>query len=101
MKAKTKDHSPGFAGASDFMELLKQAQPDCAVVAVKAHIDEVSDEFADIVGTTMIHREVPVKPAGEFQEAFHLVPIVQVKDGSWPVVIRSVLYMDEELVQAA
>ncbi len=87
-------------GVTDFLEFMYDGEPEWALFAVKAPIEQVSSTFADFREADNRHTDVPHKaPDGEYDDIAGLVSIVQVKGNPWTVVYRSLLYVDEELLE--
>lgn len=81
---------------------MSDGQPEWSLLAIKAPIDEVSDEFADLHGAETVLKDAPRKPTTEkFDEVANQVAIVQVKESAWTIVFRSLLYVDEETIESA
>ncbi len=74
---------------------MYNGQPEWALVAIKSPAEEVSEEWVDFRGAKSVHRDVPIKPGGEYGDLAPLVAIVQVKDNPWAILFRSLLYVDE------
>ena len=84
------------------MKFMSDGQPEWSLVAVKAPIDEVTDEFAEIHGSETVLRDAPRKPTMEkFDDVADQIAIVHVKDNSWTIIFRSLLYVDEEQIEGA
>lgn len=89
-------------GIADFLKFMHDGQPEWSLVAVQAAIDEVTDEFGDLHGAESVHRDVARKPTTEkYDEVAPQIAIVQVKDNSWTIIFRSLLYVDESHIEAA
>jgi hypothetical protein len=89
-------------GIADFLKFMYDGQPEWSLLAVKAPIDEVTDEFADIHGAETVLRDAPRKPATEkYDDVANQIAIVHVKDNSWTIIFRSLLYVDEENIERA
>jgi hypothetical protein len=99
MKEKTKDEVSTSAGVADFLKLMHKGQPEWAILAVKAPIDEVSEDFADFAGSGAVHRDVPRKPAEEYDDVQQVVAVVQSKGSAWTIILRSVHYVDERQIE--
>jgi hypothetical protein len=99
MKEKPESQSSERLGVSDFLKFMYDGQPEWSLVAVKAPIEEVAEEFADHHGATTISKDVPRKPAGEYDDVETIVAIVQVKGNPWTIIFRSVLYVNESNVE--
>ena len=95
-----KEKQQGHAGVTDFLKFMYDGQPEWSLVAVKAPLDEVSDELVDFRGATTFTRDVPKKAAGEYDDVAQLVAVVQVKNNPWTIIYRSLLYVDEALLEA-
>ena len=100
MKDKKISKTSEFTGVHDFLKFVHDGQPEWALFAVKAPIDEVSDEFVEFRGAATLTRDVPVKPAGEYDDVASLVPVVAIKDNSWTIVYRAVLHVGKHLIDA-
>jgi hypothetical protein len=89
-------------GITDFLKFMHDGQPEWSLVAVKAPIDEVTDEFADLHGAETVVRDVPRKATSEkYDEVSTYIAVVQVKDNPWTIIFRSLLYVDESHIEAA
>ena len=89
-------------GVADFLKFMYDGQPEWSLLAVKAPIDEVSDEFSDLHGADSVLRDAPRKATTEkYDEVANQTAIVQVKNNSWTVIFRSLLYVDEAHIEAA
>jgi len=95
MKQKSKIQTSEHLGLRDFLEFMYNGQPEWALVAIKSPAEEVSEEWVDFRGAKSVHRDVPIKPGGEYGDLAPLVAIVQVKDNPWAILFRSLLYVDE------
>jgi hypothetical protein len=88
-------------GVADFLKFMYDGQPEWSLLAVKAPIDEVTDEFADLHGAETVLRDAPRKPTTEkFDDVADQIAIVQVKDSAWTILFRSLLYVDEEHLES-
>jgi hypothetical protein len=87
-------------GVTDFLKFMFDGQPEWSLVVVKASLDEVSEELVDFRGATTFNRDVPKKAAGEYDDVAQLVAVVQVKQSPWTIIYRSLLYVDEGLLEA-
>jgi hypothetical protein len=95
-----KSSSP--VGIADFLKFMHDGQPEWSLLAIKAPIDEVTDEFADIHGAETVLRDAPRKPATEkYDDVAEQIAIVHVKDNPWTIVFRSLLYVDEDNIESA
>jgi len=89
-------------GIADFLKFMHDGQPEWSLLAIRAHIDEVSDEFADLHGSETILRDAPRKPTTEqYDDVAHQIAIVQTKENPWMIIFRTLLYVDEENIEAA
>jgi hypothetical protein len=71
-------------------------------LAVKAPIDEVTDEFAELHGSETVVRDIPRKATTEkFDDVADQIAIVQLKHNPWTIVFRSLLYVNEEHIEGA
>jgi hypothetical protein len=100
MKEKVKEKQQGHAGVSDFLKFMYDGQPEWSLVAVKAPLDDVSEELVDFRGAKTFTRDVPRKPGGEYDDVAQSVAVVQVKHSPWTIIYRSLLYVDEGLLEA-
>jgi hypothetical protein len=100
MKEKSKDQDAASGGVADFLKLMHHGQPEWAILAVKAPIDEVSEDFADFAGSAAVHRDVPRKPAAEYDDVQQVVAVVQCKGSAWTIILRSVHYVDEGQIES-
>ena len=100
MKEKPKAKPSEHVGLSDFLEFMHNGQPEWSLLAVKAPSEEVSEEWLDFRGAKTSHRDVPIKPGGEYGDLAQLISVVQVKNNPWAVVFRSLLYVDESHLDA-
>src|SRR6266496_731835 len=99
MKDESKKSSSP-AGIAEFLKFMYDGQPEWSLVAVKAHIDEVTEEFADLHGSETVLRDAPRRPTTEkFDDVAEHIAVVQVKDSAWTIVFRSLLYVDEENIE--
>ena len=88
-------------GIADFLKFMQDGQPEWSLVAVKAPIDEVSDEFAELHGADSVHRVVPRKASTEkYDEVSSHIAVVHVKDHPWTIIFRSLLYVDQSRIEA-
>jgi hypothetical protein len=94
MKEKSKHEDLSHLGVADFLKFMYDGHPDWSLLAIKAPIEEVSEEFADFRGADTLLRDVPRKPAEAYEDVASLVSVVQVKGNPWVVVFRSLLYVD-------
>ena len=99
MKDKAQSKPAEESGARHFLEFMYDGQPEWALFAVKAPAEEVSEEWVDFRGAKAVHRAVPIKAGGEYDEIANAVAIVQVKNNPWTIVYRSILYVDEAHVE--
>ncbi|HSU53722.1 MAG TPA: hypothetical protein VLT36_06660 [Candidatus Dormibacteraeota bacterium] len=97
---KEKAQSEGQLGVMDFLKVIYDGQPEWSLLAVKASIEEVSEEFSDFRAANSVSRDVPRKPGKEYDDVAELVAIVQVKGNPWTIVYRSLLYVDESHIEA-
>ena len=89
-------------GIADFLKFMHDGQPEWSLVAVKAPMDDVTEEFADLHGAESVHRDVARKPTTEkYDEVAGQIAIVQVKDHCWSVIFRSLLYVNESHIEGA
>src|SRR5215472_9992164 len=95
MKEKTKSHGSERLGVADFLKFMHEGQPEWSLLAVKAPIEEVSEEFADFHGATTVSKDVARKPGADYDDVEPLVAVVQVKGNPWTIIFRSLLYVDE------
>src|SRR5947209_478910 len=100
MKEKAQTNLPEQLGARHFLEFMYDGQPEWSLFAVKAPAEEVSEEWVDFRGAKAVHRAVPLKPAGEYDDVANAVAVVQVKNNPWTIVYRSILYVDEAHMEA-
>lgn len=101
MKEQTKKVS-SRVGIAEFLKFMHEGQPEWSLVAVKAPIDEVTDEFADLHGAETVVRDAPRKATTEkYDEVASQIAIVQLKENSWTIIFRSLLYVDEAHVEGA
>ena len=97
-----RNKSSSQAGIADFLKFMYDGQPEWSLLAVKAPIDEVTDEFAEIHGSETVLRDASRKPTTEkFDDVADQIAIVQLKDNPWTIVFRSLLYVDEEVIERA
>jgi hypothetical protein len=99
MKEKSKGQEADKAGVADFLELMHNGQPEWAVLAVKAPIDEVSEDYADLAGSAAVHRDVPRKSAEQYDDVQQVVGVVQTAGSAWTIILRSVHYVDEAQIE--
>ena len=100
MKDESKKSSPQV-GITEFLKFMHDGQPEWSLLAVKAPIDEVTDELADLLGAETVLRDAPRKPTTEkYDEVAGQIAVVHVKDNSWTIVFRSLLYVDEENIES-
>src|ERR1041385_2495846 len=95
-KAKTSEH----LGLRDFLEFMYNGQPEWSLVAIKAPSEEVTEEWGDFRGAKAVHRDVPIKPGGEYGDLAPLLTVVQLKNNPWAIMFRSLLYLDEAHLDA-
>src|SRR6516164_6160276 len=95
MKEKSKSQGSERLGVSDFLNLMYDGQPEWSLVAVKAPIEEVTEELADFHGATTIAKDVPKKAGADYDDVETVVAVVQVKGNPWTIIFRSLLYVDE------
>src|SRR3954469_2957054 len=100
MKPNAQTKPAEQTGVRHFLEFLYKAQPEWSLFAVKAPAEEVSEEWVDFRGAKAVHRAVPIKPGGEYDDVANTVAIVQVKNNPWAIVYRSILYVDESHIEA-
>jgi len=101
MKDESKKGSPQV-GISEFLKFMYDGQPEWSLLAVKAPIDEVTDEFADLHGADTVLRDAPRKSTTEkYDDVANQIAVVQVKDNPWTIVFRSLLYVDEKNIEGA
>jgi len=100
MKEKTKTKTSEHLGLRDFLQFMHNGQPEWSLVAVQAPAEEVTEEWTDFRGAKTIHRDVPIKPGGEFGDLAPFVTVVQVKNNPWAILFRSLLYLDESHIDA-
>src|SRR2546421_9225932 len=101
MKEKSKSKLAEHLGATDFLKFMHDGQPEWSLLAVKAPIDEVSDEFADFRGANSVLRDVPRKAgAQEHGELSTEIAVVQVREKSWTIIFRSLLYVEKARLEA-
>lgn len=101
MKEKVKEKEQGHAGVTDFLKFMYDGQPEWSLVAVKAPLDEVSEELVDFRGASTFTRDVPKRSAGEYDDVAPLIAVVQVKQSPWTIIYRSLLFVNEGLIEAA
>ena len=101
MKQKAQTKPAEQLGARHFLEFMYDGQPEWSLFAVKAPAEEVSEEWVDFRGAKAVHRAVPIKAGGEYDEIANAVAVVQVKNNPWAIVYRSILYVDEAHMEAA
>jgi hypothetical protein len=100
MKDESKKSSPQV-GISEFLKFMYDGQPEWSLLAVKAPIDEVTDEFADLHGAETVLRDAPRKPTTEkYDDVANQIAVVQVKDNAWTIIFRSLLYVDEDNIES-
>ena len=100
MKEKSKNQDSERLGVTDFLKFMHDGQPEWSLLAVKAPIEEVSEEFADFHGANTIAKDVPRKPGAEYDDVETLVAVVQVKGNPWTIIFRSLLYVDDSHLEA-
>jgi len=94
--------SPSQVGITEFLKFMHDGQPEWSLLAIKAPIEEVTDEFADIHGAETVLRDAPRKPTTEkYDDVADQIAIVQLKDNSWTILFRSLLYVNEEHIENA
>jgi hypothetical protein len=100
MKDESKKSSPPV-GITEFLKFMYDGQPEWSLLAVKAPIDEVTEEFADLHGAETVLRDVPRKPTTEkYDDVASQIAVVQVKDNAWTIIFRSLLYVDEQNIES-
>jgi hypothetical protein len=100
MKDESKK-GPPQVGITEFLKFMHDGQPEWSLLAVKAPIDEVTDEFADLHGAETVFRDVPRKPTTEkYDDVASQIAVVHVKDSPWTIVFRSLLYVDEGKIES-
>jgi hypothetical protein len=101
MKEKEKGKQAGTpAGAMDFLRFIREGHPEWAIIAVKAPIDEVSEEFAEMSGSGAIHRDVQKAQATEFEEFEEIIAVVQARGSAWSIIVRTVFFIDEDHIES-
>lgn len=100
MKEKPQAKASEQLGVRHFLEMMYDGQPEWSLFAIKAPADEVSEEWVDFRGAKAVHRDVPVKVGGEYDDVANVVAIVQVKGSPWTIVFRSILYVDESHLES-
>lgn len=81
---------------------MYDGQPEWSLLAIKAPIDEVTDEFAELHSSETVLRDAPRKPTTEkFDDVADQIAIVQVKDNPWTIIFRSLLFVDEQNIESA
>src|SRR5262245_25698515 len=93
MKEKTPSQGSERLGVKDFLKLMHDGQPEWSLLAVKAPIEEVSEEIADFYGATTISKDVPRKTGENYDDVEQVVAVVHVKGNLWTVIFRSLLYI--------
>jgi hypothetical protein len=95
MKETTPSQGSERLGVKDFLRLMHDGQPEWSLLAVKASIDEVSEEFVDLHGATTVSKDVPRKAGENYDDVEQVVAVVHVKGNPWTVIFRSLLYVDK------
>src|SRR5436190_23097972 len=95
MKQKSQSKPSDQLGVRHFLEFMYDGQPEWSLFAVKAPAEEVSEEWVDFRGAKAVHRDVPIKSGGEYDDVANVVVVAQVKNSPWAIVYRSILYVDE------
>src|SRR2546430_3955805 len=101
MKTQSKNKDSAPLGVTDFLKFMYDGQPEWSLVAIKASAEEVAEELADFHGAKNVFKSVDIKPGAEYDDVEQLVAVVQVKDNSWTIVFRSLLYADEAAIEGA
>lgn len=99
MKEKEKPEGTQSAGVGDFLKMVYDGQPEWAIMAVRAPVDEVSEDFADYVGSATVLRDVPRKPGQNYDDVDEKVAVVQPSGSAWTIIFRSVMYIDEDMIE--
>jgi len=95
MKETTPSQGSERLGVKDFLKLMHDRQPEWSLLAVKASIDEVSEELVDLHGATTVSKDVPRKAGENYDDVEQVVAVVHVKGNPWTVIFRSLLYVDK------
>ena len=99
MKDESKKSSPQV-GITEFLKFMYDGQPEWSLLAIKAPIDEVTDELADLLGADTVSRDAPRKPTTEkYDEVASQIAVIHVRDNPWTIVFRSLLYVDEANIE--
>src|SRR4051794_12693937 len=99
MKDNAKDEGAERLGVSDFLKFIYDGQPEWSLLAVKAPMDEGSEEWADFRGAHNVSRDVPREPGKEYDDMGSHVAVVQVKGNPWTIIFRSLQYVDERQME--
>jgi len=88
---------PAKLGVKDFLTFVYDTEPEWALLAVKAPVEQVAGAFVRFRKAERWLRDVPRKSAAEGDDmGFPLIALLQLKDNPWAVVLRDVCDLTDE-----
>jgi hypothetical protein len=101
MSKNQQTESESKLGAKDFLDFVYDTQPEWALFAVRAPLEEVAETFADLRKAERWLRDVPCKPAANGDDmGFPLAVCAQLKENPWTVVLCEICCVTEEGMEA-
>src|SRR5262249_19580301 len=94
-----KSKSPPL-GAAHFLKLTNRGEPEWSLLAVEAPLDQVTEALSQRHKST-VQPTVEIKKSRKNDELARNIAIVQVKENSWTVILRSLFYVDRSNVTAS
>lgn len=87
-------------GVCEFLEFMSIGNQEWSVLAVEAPVDAVSEAFVRLRKPTEWKQDVYVDTLGnEYDTPLDYIPVLQLKEHSWTVLIRSLFEVSDELRQ--
>jgi len=87
-------------GVTHFLDFMYDGEPEWALFAIRAPLDEVSQALAEYRQAKRRVLNVPHLPSEEGDELAHLAVVLQVRDNPWTVGYRSLLWVDSVHLRA-
>jgi ankyrin repeat protein len=102
-KAKAPAASPKPAtGAAHFLKFIADGEPEWALVAIRAPVEQVGQAFAEFAKPGTLKTSVPMKAAkGEMDEVAHAFAIVAIASNPWTIISLSLFYVNEAAIDQA
>jgi ankyrin repeat protein len=83
------------SGAKHFLKLANDGEPEWSLLAVQAPREQVTDALSRRHETAKVLRGVELKKPRKNDELARRLAVIEVKDNTWTVILRTLYHVDE------